>query len=104
MQQPAPAEPPASPASPQIGTLDTLAVQDAMRPLEGAEAVPPPQTHTEAPTAEPLGLERYMVQQDKLYVVAAVVLLIWFGLLFFLFRTDRRLARIERELDASDPA
>lgn len=52
------------------------------------------------PEAPPVGLETVMLQNDKLYVVLAVVLIIWFGLLFFLFRTDRRLARIERELDA----
>lgn len=62
------------------------------------------QAQTEIPVAEPQGLERYMVQQDKLYVVLAVVLLIWFGLLFFLYRTDRRLARIERELHSGDAA
>ncbi len=50
------------------------------------------------PEAPPVGLETVMLQHDKLYVVLAVVLIIWFGLLFFLFRTDRRLARIERDL------
>lgn len=55
---------------------------------------------TEIPTAEPVGLERFMVQQDKIFVVVAVVLLIWFGLLLFLFRTDRRLAALEAQLDS----
>jgi len=50
------------------------------------------------PEAPPVGLATVMLQHDKLYVVLAVVLIIWFGLLFFLFRTDRRLARIERDL------
>ena len=50
------------------------------------------------PEAPPVGLETVMLQHDKLYVVLAVVLIIWFGLLFFLFRTDRRLARIEQDL------
>lgn len=54
---------------------------------------------TALPDAPPVGLETVMLQQDKLYVVLAVVLIIWFGLLFFLFRTDRRLARIEETLD-----
>lgn len=57
------------------------------------------QTLTEMPTAQPDALERLMVQNDKLPVVLAVVLLIWFGLLFFLFRTDRRLTRIEQNLN-----
>ncbi|MDX1530339.1 MAG: CcmD family protein [Rhodothermales bacterium] len=55
------------------------------------------------PEAPPVGLEVVMLQQDKLYVVLAVVLLIWFGLLFFLFRTDRRLARLEREVESRVP-
>jgi len=56
---------------------------------------------TEIPTAPPVGLERQMVPHDKLFVVVAVVLVIWFGLLLFLFRTDRRLARVERDLHAA---
>ena len=50
------------------------------------------------PEAPPVGLEVIMLQNDKLWVVLAVVLIIWFGLLFFLFRTDRRLARLEKDL------
>ena len=50
-------------------------------------------------TRPPEGIERVMLAQDKLPVVLAVVLLIWLGLLFLLFRTDRRLAKIERRLD-----
>jgi len=57
----------------------------------------------EIPTAQPSGLERHMVDQDKLFVVVAVVLIIWIGLALFLFRTDRRLSQLERELDATTP-
>lgn len=46
----------------------------------------------------PEGIERLMLAEDKLPVVLAVVLVIWLGLLLLLVRTDRRLARIEREL------
>ena len=53
---------------------------------------------TDIPDAPPVGLETVMLLNDKLYVVLAVVLIIWFGLLFLLFRTDRRLARIECDL------
>jgi CcmD family protein len=49
-------------------------------------------------TRPPEGIERVMLAEDKLPVVLAVVLVIWLGLLLFLFFTDRRLARIEREL------
>jgi CcmD family protein len=58
---------------------------------------------TEIPEAPPVGLETVMLQQDKLYVVLAVVLIIWFGVLFFLFRTDLRLNRLEKELEARVP-
>ena len=40
-----------------------------------------------------------MLSQDKLFVVLAVVLIIWFGLVFFVFRTDRKLHRLERTLE-----
>ncbi len=50
----------------------------------------------------PEGLERAMLASDKLPVVVAVILIIWFGLLFFLFRTDRRITKIERELNSTD--
>jgi CcmD family protein len=56
------------------------------------------------PEAPPVGLETVMLQQDKLYVVLAVVLIIWFGMLFFLYRTDLRLKRLENELDAEATA
>ncbi len=44
------------------------------------------------------GLDQLMLSQDKLFVVLAVVLIIWFGLVFFVFRTDRKLHRLERTL------
>lgn len=68
-----------------------------LQPFE-ENASPEIQSITEMPTAQPDALERLMIQDDKLPVVLAVVLLIWFGLLFFLFRTDRRLTRIEQNL------
>ena len=55
------------------------------------------------PTAPPTPLETVMLAEDKLYVVLMVVLIIWFGLLFFLFRTDRKLDALERELEARIP-
>jgi CcmD family protein len=57
----------------------------------------------ELPDAPPVGLETVMLLDDKIYVVLAVVLVIWFGVLFFLFRTDLRLNRLEKELDARVP-
>ena len=46
----------------------------------------------------PRGIERPMLAEDKLPVVLAVVLIVWFGILLLLFRTERRLARVERAL------
>ena len=50
----------------------------------------------------PEGIERPMLAEDKLPVVLAVVLVVWVGVLFLLFRTDRRLARLERRLGAPE--
>ena len=44
-------------------------------------------------------LDQVMLSNDKLFVVLAVSLLIWFGLVFFIFRTDRKLDRLERSLN-----
>jgi hypothetical protein len=52
------------------------------------------------PTQQPDGFERAMMADGKIYVVLAVVLIIWLGLLFMLFRTDRKLDRLEDALDA----
>lgn len=55
--------------------------------------------HTDVP-AHPLSwLDQLMLSQDKLFVVLAVALIIWFGLVFFVFRTDRKLSRLERTLE-----
>lgn len=62
-----------------IALLDTAAAQ--------AIAVQPPR-----------GIERVMLAEDKLPVVLAVVLIVWAGILLLMVRTERRLARIERDL------
>ena len=60
-------------------------------------------TGTVQPAAEPM--ERAMLAEDKLPVVLAVVLIVWAGLLLVVFRTDRRLTRVERRLaDAEESA
>jgi len=65
-------------------------------------------TWTEQPAEQtPEGLDRIMGADGKIYVVLAVVLLIWFGLLVVLFRTDRKIDRLERRLDqdiSDDPS
>lgn len=64
-----------------IAVLDTAAVQ-------ASQAVQP--------------LERVMLAENKLPVVLAVVLVVWIGIAFLLWRTERRLSRVERELDRLD--
>ena len=71
-------------------TIDRPTADTTVARLDAAQAV------TEQ---RPQGVERVMLAQDKLPVVLAVVLVIWFGLLALAVRTDRRLARIERQLD-----
>ena len=36
--------------------------------------------------------------QHQLYIVLSIVLIIWFGFLFTLFRLDRRIAKLEEVL------
>ena len=43
------------------------------------------------------GIERVMLAKDKLPVVLAVVLVVWLGIALLLLRTERRLARVERQ-------
>lgn len=55
---------------------------------------------SEVPAAPPQDdFERMMLSHDKVYVVLAVSLIIWLGIVFFLYRTDRRIRRLERSLD-----
>ena len=55
------------------------------------------------PTQSPSALEQIMLAQDKLYVVLAVVLIIWFGIIFLTMRTDRRIAKLERSVEDHIP-
>ena len=74
-------------------SLDTLsAVRDTAIALLDADAA----------QQAPQGIERVMLASDKLPVVLVVVLIIWFGLLFLLFRTDWRISRIEKELNETE--
>ncbi len=57
-------------------------------------------TSQDVPTQPPDALERTMLAQDKLYVALAVALIIWLGLAAFILRTDRKIDRLERKLDA----
>ena len=76
-----------------LPAFQEAAVQEAARDTLLAQT-------EEVPTQAPDALERVMLAEDKLYVVLAVVLIIWLGLVFFVFRTDRKLDRLERTLEA----
>lgn len=45
-----------------------------------------------------------MLAEDKLYVVLAVVLIIWFGIVYFILRTDRKLSKVERSIESGIPS
>ena len=43
-------------------------------------------------------LEQTMLSEDKLYVVLAVVLVIWFGIVIMLMRNDRKISQLESQM------
>ncbi|NND70494.1 MAG: CcmD family protein [Rhodothermales bacterium] len=55
--------------------------------------------NTNIPVMEPSGIQAVMLSDDKILVVLGVVLIIWFGIVFFLYRTDRKLANLERTVE-----
>ena len=75
-----------------------------MQPADTTVAVLDPAAAQAVSEQPPAGLERVMLAEDKLPVVLAVVLIVWLGVLVLLFRTDRRLARVERRLDETESA
>jgi CcmD family protein len=50
------------------------------------------------PTKPPTPLEQVMLSDDKIFVVLVVVLIIWFGIMFFVYRTDSKLKSLERNM------
>ncbi len=67
------------------------------------QALPSDSVFTEVPEAPPTPLESVMLSHDRIYVVLAVVLIIWFGVLYFLFRTDRKIDRLTEKLQQCLP-
>ena len=90
-------------------TLHPLPASDAAPSLRPQQARPDSaaaydSTWTEQSSAQPpQGLERIMLVDGKIYVVLAVVLIIWIGVVTMLFRTDRRIDTLERRLDQDIP-
>lgn len=54
---------------------------------------------SEVPTQALSGMEQVMLSNDKLYVVLAVVLIIWIGIVILLLRNDARLKSVERTME-----
>ncbi len=49
-------------------------------------------------TSQTSEFESAMLSEDKLFVVLAVVLVIWFGIVIMLFRNDRKIAALEQRI------
>ncbi|MGB0649696.1 MAG: CcmD family protein [Rhodothermales bacterium] len=54
---------------------------------------------SEVPTQALSEMEQVMLSNDKLYVVLAVVLIIWIGIVILLLRNDARLKSVERTME-----
>jgi hypothetical protein len=76
----------ASPAMPVLLLL--IQAADSLASLSGG-----------LPSAASSPFESLMLSHDKIYVVLGVVLIIWMGILYLLFRNDRRLAALERRME-----
>ncbi len=50
------------------------------------------------PEMGPVGSEIFMLAEDKLFVVLAVVLIIWAGIAYYLFKTDRQIKALEKSM------
>lgn len=83
-------------------TLLTL-LQDAAQEARQNTATAYDSIWANAPVQQPEGIERIMLSEDKLFVVLAVVLIIWAGIAFFVLRTDRKLDHVERTLKERIP-
>ena len=88
------------PFSPIISIQDAQEAQEAQE-QQAADGITTSYDSTwtvaQIPEQPPLGTERFMLAQDKIYVVLAVVLVIWFGIAYFIFKTDRKLVDLEKQ-------
>jgi len=48
------------------------------------------------------GLVKLMASNDLIFVVLGVSLIIWFVLLFFMFRVDRNVSRLEEQINSKE--
>ncbi len=58
-------------------------------------------TETNPPTAQPDALERVFTADGKIYVVVAVLLIVWIGIMTYVYRTDQKIDALERRIDRS---
>lgn len=79
--------------------LSTTFIQDAQDQAQQSTAYDSVWAGSDVPTQTLSGLEQVMLSNDKLYVVLAVVLLIWFGIVILLLRNDARLKSVERTME-----
>jgi CcmD family protein len=56
---------------------------------------------TTTPTAQPNALERVFTADGKIYVVVAVLVIVWIGIMTYIYRTDQKIDALERRLDDS---
>ena len=85
----------------------TRLIQDAREPQEAPDraqeivssAFDSIWAGADIPIQELSRMEQIMLADDKLFVVLAVVLIIWIGIVILLLRNDRRLKEVERSLD-----
>jgi len=76
----------------------TMNIQDAQDASQ-ATAYDSLWAGSEVPTQALSGMEQVMLSNDKLYVVLAVVLIIWIGIVILLLRNDARLKSVERTME-----
>jgi len=82
---------------PSLGQL----LQDAQDAASGSVATAYDSVWAGAavPIQEMSGLEDVMLSDDKIFVVLAVVLIIWVGIVILLLRNDARLKAVERSVE-----
>ncbi len=76
----------------------TMNIQDAQDASQ-ATAYDSLWAGSEVPTQALSEMEQVMLSNDKLYVVLAVVLIIWIGIVILLLRNDARLKSVERTME-----
>lgn len=80
-------------------TFSPIHIQEAQEAPEGTTtAYDSTWAAAQIPEQGPVGSEKFMLAEDKLFVVLAVVLIIWAGLAYYLFKTDRKILEMEQAI------